>query len=86
MSDSNYFEENLTKISFDLVIIGAGGAGLMAAISAAKAGVKNIAVISKVHPLSSHTVAAKGGINASLGNVKKDDWLWHAYDKSIWKR
>ncbi len=70
----------LTTKQFDLVIIGSGGAGLMAAISAFDAGVKKIAVISKVAPTSSHTVAAKGGINAALGNVAKDDWKWHAYD------
>ena len=52
----------------------------MAAISAIEAGAKNIAVISKVVPTSSHTVAAKGGINATLSNVENDDWKWHAYD------
>lgn len=70
----------LTRKQFDLIIIGSGGAGLMAAITAVQNGVKNIAVISKVIPTSSHTVAAKGGINASLGNVTQDDWKWHAYD------
>ncbi len=70
----------ISKQQFDLVIIGAGGAGLMSAISALGAGVKKIAVISKVHPSASHTVAAKGGINAALGNVVRDDWKWHAYD------
>jgi succinate dehydrogenase / fumarate reductase flavoprotein subunit len=71
---------SISQKQFDLVIIGSGGAGLMAAISAINKGVKNIAVISKVTPTSSHTVAAKGGINAPLGNVSKDDWKWHAYD------
>lgn len=52
----------------------------MAALSAHEAGARNIAVISKVLPSSSHTVAAKGGINAALGNVINDDWRWHAYD------
>lgn len=52
----------------------------MAAISAANSGAKKIAIISKVHPSSSHTVAAKGGINAALENVGADDWKWHAYD------
>ena len=70
----------VTKRSFDILIIGSGGAGLMAALSACDAGAKNIAIISKVAPSSSHTVAAKGGINAALGNVAKDDWKWHAYD------
>jgi succinate dehydrogenase / fumarate reductase flavoprotein subunit len=69
-----------SKQNFDLIIIGSGGAGLMAAISAFDSGVKNIAVISKVIPTNSHTVAAKGGINAALGNVTADDWKWHAYD------
>ncbi len=68
------------KLQFDILIIGSGGAGLMAAISAIKAGAKNIAVISKVIPTNSHTVAAKGGINAALGNVVGDSWKWHAYD------
>lgn len=70
----------LTRKHFDLIIIGSGGAGLMAAIAAADAGVKNIAVISKVIPTNSHTVAAKGGINAALGNVAADHWKWHAFD------
>ncbi len=52
----------------------------MAAISAINAGAKNIAVISKVVPTNSHTVAAKGGINAALSNVQDDNWKWHAYD------
>ncbi len=70
----------ISKKQFDILIIGSGGAGLMAAISAIKAGAKNIAVISKVIPTNSHTVAAKGGINAALGNVVGDSWKWHAYD------
>ncbi len=65
--------------NYDLIIIGAGGSGLSAAILAAKDGFK-VAVISKVHPMHSHTVAAQGGINAALGNVTQDDWRWHAYD------
>lgn len=52
----------------------------MAALSACDVGAKNIAIISKVIPSSSHTVSAKGGINAALGNIAKDDWKWHAYD------
>jgi len=70
----------LTSKQFDLIIIGSGGSGLMAAISAFDSGVKNIAIISKVIPTNSHTVAAKGGINAALGNVIEDDWKWHAFD------
>jgi succinate dehydrogenase / fumarate reductase, flavoprotein subunit len=69
-----------SKRQFDILIIGSGGAGLMAAISAINAGAKNIAVISKVIPTNSHTVAAKGGINAALSNVEEDNWQWHAYD------
>lgn len=63
----------------DILIIGAGGAGLMASLAAAKQGASVICV-SKVHPLRSHTVAAQGGINAALGNVSEDDWRWHMYD------
>jgi len=65
---------------FDAIIIGSGGAGLMSAASCVKNNVKNIAVISKVFPTSSHTVAAKGGINAALGNLDEDDPKWHAFD------
>jgi succinate dehydrogenase flavoprotein subunit len=64
---------------FDVLILGAGGAGLRAAIEAAKHGVK-VGVVTKVPPTRSHTVAAQGGINAALGNVTADDWRWHAYD------
>ncbi len=70
----------VTQNQFDVVIVGSGGAGLMAAISAINSGAKNVAVISKVIPTNSHTVAAKGGINAALSNVKEDNWKWHAYD------
>ena len=65
---------------FNTIIIGSGGAGLMSAISASDNNLQNIAIISKVLPTNSHTVSAKGGINASLGNVTKDDWRWHAFD------
>jgi len=63
----------------DVVIIGAGGAGLRCALQLADAG-HRVAVISKVLPTRSHTVAAQGGINASLGNDVSDHWLWHMYD------
>jgi succinate dehydrogenase / fumarate reductase flavoprotein subunit len=63
---------------FDAVIVGAGGAGLMAALHASKE-VKT-AVLSKLHPLRSHTGAAQGGIGAALGNLEEDRWQWHAYD------
>jgi succinate dehydrogenase / fumarate reductase flavoprotein subunit len=64
---------------FDVVVIGAGGSGLRAALGCAEAGLKT-ACISKVFPTRSHTVAAQGGISASLGNMGQDDWRWHMYD------
>ena len=64
---------------FDAVIVGGGGAGLRASLQLAEAGVK-VAVLSKVFPTRSHTVAAQGGIAAALGNVSGDNWLWHMYD------
>ncbi|MGY6661756.1 MAG: succinate dehydrogenase flavoprotein subunit [Glycocaulis sp.] len=65
--------------SFDVVVVGAGGSGLRAALGAAQAGLKT-ACITKVFPTRSHTVAAQGGISASLGNMGEDDWRWHMYD------
>lgn len=65
--------------SHDVVIVGAGGAGLMAALYA-KEGGADVAVVSKLHPLRSHTGAAQGGIGAALGNEEEDNWLWHAFD------
>ncbi len=64
---------------FDAVIVGGGGAGLRAALELSKSGL-NTAVLSKVFPTRSHTVAAQGGISASLGNVQEDRWDWHMYD------
>ncbi|TDR82688.1 succinate dehydrogenase flavoprotein subunit [Paludibacterium purpuratum] len=64
---------------FDAVIVGGGGAGLRAALQLSEAGLKT-AVLSKVFPTRSHTVAAQGGISASLGNVQEDHWQWHMYD------
>ncbi len=64
---------------FDVVVVGAGGSGLRAALGCAAAGLKT-ACISKVFPTRSHTVAAQGGISASLGNMGEDDWRWHMYD------
>jgi succinate dehydrogenase / fumarate reductase, flavoprotein subunit len=64
--------------TFDAVIVGAGGAGLMAALYASR-GAK-VAVISKLYPTRSHTGTAQGGIGAALGNVNEDRWEWHAYD------
>ena len=65
--------------SFDAVVVGAGGAGLRAALQFSEAGLK-VAVLSKVFPTRSHTVAAQGGIGAALGNMSEDSWLWHMYD------
>src|SRR5450755_3728716 len=64
---------------FDAVVVGAGGAGLRAALQLSEAGLR-CAVLSKVFPTRSHTVAAQGGIGASLGNMGEDSWLWHMYD------
>jgi succinate dehydrogenase / fumarate reductase flavoprotein subunit len=69
----------LIKRKFDVVIVGAGGAGMRAALQLSEAGFK-VAVLSKVFPTRSHTVAAQGGIAASLGNVTEDNWHWHMYD------
>ncbi len=63
---------------FDAVIVGAGGAGLMAAIQ--MAGQANVAVVSKLYPPRSHTGAAQGGISAALGNTEEDHWEWHMFD------
>src|SRR5471032_3330998 len=64
---------------FDVVVVGAGGSGLRAALGAAEGGLKT-ACITKVFPTRSHTVAAQGGISAALGNDGDDDWRWHMYD------
>src|SRR5471032_1585147 len=69
----------LIEHRFDVIVIGAGGAGLRAALAATAKGAK-VAVITKVPPTRSHTVAAQGGINAALGNRGPDDWRWHMYD------
>ncbi len=65
--------------SFDVVVVGAGGAGLRATLEAAHHGLRT-ACITKVFPTRSHTVAAQGGISAALGNMGEDDWRWHMYD------
>jgi len=70
---------NLAKYEFDVLVIGAGGAGLQAALQLAKSGL-NVGVLSKVFPTRSHTVSAQGGMAAALGNVHEDDWRWHMYD------
>ena len=69
----------ITDHTFDVVIVGAGGSGLRASVGCAHAGLRT-ACISKVFPTRSHTVAAQGGISASLGNMGPDDWRWHMYD------
>ena len=69
----------ITDHSFDVVVIGAGGAGLRASVGCARAGLRT-ACITKVFPTRSHTVAAQGGISAALGNMGADDWRWHMYD------
>jgi len=67
------------KRQFDAVIVGAGGAGMRAALQLSEGGFR-VAVLSKVFPTRSHTVAAQGGIGAALGNMGEDNWLWHMYD------
>ena len=69
----------ITQRKFDVVIVGAGGAGMRAALQLSEAGLK-VAVLSKVFPTRSHTVSAQGGIAAALGNVTEDNWHWHMYD------
>ena len=69
----------LPKRKFDVVIVGAGGSGMRASLQLARAGL-NVAVLSKVFPTRSHTVAAQGGIGASLGNMSEDNWHYHFFD------
>ncbi len=70
---------NVIDHTYDVVVVGAGGAGLRATLGMGAAGLKT-ACITKVFPTRSHTVAAQGGIGASLGNMHSDDWRWHMYD------
>ncbi|MGB1160702.1 MAG: succinate dehydrogenase flavoprotein subunit [Alphaproteobacteria bacterium] len=72
-------EYQFTDHTFDVVVVGAGGSGLRATLGLAEAGLKT-ANLTKVFPTRSHTVAAQGGIAASLGNMGEDDWRWHMYD------
>ena len=65
--------------TYDVVVVGAGGAGLRAVVGCSEAGLRT-ACITKVFPTRSHTVAAQGGISAALGNMHPDDWRWHMYD------
>ena len=86
---TNFAKRSLTSASgtdytvidheYDVVVVGAGGAGLRAAMGAAEHGFKT-ACITKLFPTRSHTVAAQGGINAALANMTEDDWRWHMYD------
>ena len=69
----------IPRRSFDNLVIGAGGGGLRAALQLARADL-TVAVVSKVFPTRSHTVAAQGGVNAALANVSEDNWHWHMYD------
>src|SRR5574337_1890757 len=70
---------SVAKRKFDVVIVGAGGSGMRAALQLSRAGL-TVAVLSKVFPTRSHTVAAQGGIGASLGNMNEDNWHYHFYD------
>ncbi|GIZ52582.1 succinate dehydrogenase flavoprotein subunit [Noviherbaspirillum aridicola] len=72
-------KQSLPVRRFDAVIVGAGGSGMRASLQLAEAGL-NVAVLSKVFPTRSHTVAAQGGIGASLGNMSEDNWYWHMFD------
>ncbi|MEO5918875.1 MAG: FAD-dependent oxidoreductase, partial [Candidatus Limnocylindrales bacterium] len=67
------------RIDHDALIVGAGGAGLWAALELAKAGV-DAAVVTKLYPTRSHTGAAQGGVCAALGNQEEDSWEWHMFD------
>ena len=69
----------ISKRKFDAIIVGAGGSGMRASLQLARAGM-NVAVLTKVFPTRSHTVAAQGGIGASLGNMNEDNWHYHFYD------
>jgi succinate dehydrogenase / fumarate reductase flavoprotein subunit len=74
---TNGFE--VIEHTYDVVVVGAGGAGLRATLGMSEAGLKT-ACITKVFPTRSHTVAAQGGISAALGNMEPDSWDWHVYD------
>ena len=76
MSEKAY---HIIEHDCDVVVIGAGGAGLRATLGIAESGLKTVC-LSKVFPTRSHTVAAQGGISAALGNMDEDDWRWHMYD------
>ncbi|KAF2164326.1 hypothetical protein M409DRAFT_25205 [Zasmidium cellare ATCC 36951] len=73
------FKHPIIDHHYDAIVVGAGGAGLRAAVGLAESGLET-ACITKLFPTRSHTVAAQGGINAALGNMTEDDWRWHMYD------
>ena len=75
----SYTKDQISNRKFDVVIVGAGGSGMRASLQLARAGL-NVAVLSKVFPTRSHTVAAQGGVSASLGNMSEDNWEYHFYD------
>lgn len=75
----SHIRKNIERRRFDTLVIGAGGGGLRAAMQMSQADA-SVAVVSKVFPTRSHTVAAQGGINAALANVLPDNWHWHMYD------
>ena len=75
----SYTKDKVVTRRFDVVIVGAGGSGMRASLQLARAGL-NVAVLSKVFPTRSHTVAAQGGVGASLGNMGEDNWHYHFYD------
>ena len=75
----SYTKDKINVRKFDVVIVGAGGSGMRASLQLARAGL-NVAVLSKVFPTRSHTVAAQGGVGASLGNMSEDNWHFHFYD------
>ena len=79
MTETKIGNYKIIDHEFDVVVVGAGGAGLRATFGMSSKGLKT-ACISKVFPTRSHTVAAQGGISGSLGNMGEDDWRWHAYD------
>ena len=76
---TNQNDYNIINHEYDVVIVGAGGAGLRATLGMASAGLST-ACITKVFPTRSHTTAAQGGMSAALGNMGEDTWQWHMYD------
>lgn len=78
-SVSDFPHHSIIDHHYDAIVVGAGGAGLRAAVGLAESGLET-ACITKLFPTRSHTVAAQGGINAALGNMTEDDWRWHMYD------